>query len=439
MCAQRASPHHPHVASELRESAMSEQTEDPGQLFAERQRRIYDAVALKPVDRVPIMYHTNFWFATYSSIPIRRFLYEYDLVSEVTKKIVAELNPDAVGAPHATTSLGPTLDLLGYRQLEWAGHGAADNVSYQYRDHEWMTAEEYDEYIDEPSWYYFTKVMPRIADAYAHLAKLPKFAGWQHLRMIHCARFFGDPDVINGFAKLAEAGREAVKLWNIANGFGDELAALGWPSSVLRTCVAPYDFFADTLRGSKGIMLDLRRRPEKLLAAMERAIPLILRATIPPKLGPCRLIFMPMHWSIDRYMSPDQFRHFFWAPLRKVLMALIDAGLVPVVFWEGNCTSRLEIIADIPKGKCIYWFESGDIFLAKQVLGDHVCLRGNVPASMLNAGSPDEVTEYSKKLIDIVGKNDGFMLDGAIGIPDEARLENVKAMYAAVHHYGRYD
>jgi uroporphyrinogen-III decarboxylase len=59
-------------------------------------------------------------------------------------------------------------------------------------------------------------------------------------------------------------------------------------------------------------------------------------------------------------------------------------------------------------------------------MGNHVCLRGNVPASMLNGGTPDDVTEYSKKLIDVVGKNGGFMLDGAIGIPDEAKLEKRK-------------
>jgi uroporphyrinogen-III decarboxylase len=418
---------------------MTDQTENAEQLFAERQRRIYDAIALKPVDRVPILYHTNFWFAKYSGIPVRRFLYEYDLLSEVTKQIAAELNPDAVVSPFTTVAIGGIMDLLGYRQLEWPGHGAADNVSYQYRDREWMTAAEYDEYIDEPSWYYFTKFMPRIADAYAHLAKIPKFAGWQHTRMVPCARFFGDPEVTEGFARLAEAGREAVKMWDKAAAFTEEVAALGYPAAALTTCSAPYDFFADTLRGSKGIMLDLRRCPDKLLAAMDRAIPLILRVTIPPTPPACRIVFMPLHWSIDGFMSPDQFRRFYWAPLRKVLMALIDAGLVPLCYWEGVCDTRMETIADIPKGKCIYWFEGGDLFRAKEILGDHVCLRGNVPASMLNDGTPDEVTEYCKKLINVVGKGGGFMLDGAIGIPDEAKLENAKAMYAAVHRYGRYD
>jgi uroporphyrinogen-III decarboxylase len=418
---------------------MADQTDNAGQLFAERQRRIYDAVALEPVDRVPIMFHTNFWFAKYSDIPVRRFLYEYDLLSDVTKKIVAELNPDAVVPPHAVASIGGIMDLLGYRQLEWPGHGAADNVSYQYRDREWMTAEEYDEYIDEPSWYYFTKFMPRIADAYAHLAKIPKFAGWQHTRMVTGARFFGDPEVSAGFARLAEAGREALKMWGKAFAFVDELAALGFSAAAFTTCPAPFDFFADTLRGTKGIMLDLRRRPDKLLAAMDRAIPLILRVTIPAKIPACRMVFMPLHWPVDGFMSPDQFRRFYWEPLRKVLMALIDAGLVPLVYWEGVCNSRIEIISDIPKGSCIYWFEGSDIFRAKEVLGDHVCLRGNVPASMLNEGTPDQITEYCKKLINVVGKNNGFMLDGAIGIPDEAPLENVKAMFNAVHRYGRYD
>ncbi|NNN19288.1 MAG: hypothetical protein HKL84_05475, partial [Acidimicrobiaceae bacterium] len=109
--------------------------------------------------------------------------------------------------------------------------------------------------------------------------------------------------------------------------------------------------------------------------------------------------------------------------------------LVPLVLWEGDCTTRLETIADIPAGKAIYWFERTDLFHAKEVLGDVVCLRGNVPASMLNTGTPEEVRDYCRKLIEGVGKNGGFILDGGIGIPDEARLENVRAMFQSVHDF----
>ena len=109
-------------------------------------------------------------------------------------------------------------------------------------------------------------------------------------------------------------------------------------------------------------------------------------------------------------------------------MGLIEKGLIPLVFWEGDCSSRLETIKDIPRGKAIYWFEQTDIFKAKEILGDTVCIRGNVPAAMLCVGKPAEVEAYCNKLIDIVGKGGGFIMDGGTGIPAEAKPENVKAM-----------
>lgn len=110
-------------------------------------------------------------------------------------------------------------------------------------------------------------------------------------------------------------------------------------------------------------------------------------------------------------------------------------GLTPCVLWEGNCTSRLETIVDVPAGKCVYWFENTDMFKAKEVLGGTVCIRGNVPTSILITGTPDDTDAYCKKLIQVVGKGGGFMLDGSIGIPDEAKVENVMAMAQSVRKY----
>ena len=53
-------------------------------------------------------------------------------------------------------------------------------------------------------------------------------------------------------------------------------------------------------------------------------------------------------------------------------------------------------------------------------------------------GTPAQVSDYCKKLIDIVGKGGGFIMDGATGIPDEAKLENVKAMKETTKEYGIY-
>ena len=82
--------------------------------------------------------------------------------------------------------------------------------------------------------------------------------------------------------------------------------------------------------------------------------------------------------------------------------------------------------------------ERTDIFRAKEVLGDRICIRGNVPATMLCVGSPGEVEDYCKRLIDFVGKGGGFILDGGIGIPDEAKPENVSVMADTTKKYGVY-
>jgi uroporphyrinogen-III decarboxylase len=50
-------------------------------------------------------------------------------------------------------------------------------------------------------------------------------------------------------------------------------------------------------------------------------------------------------------------------------------------------------------------------------------------------GTPDDVDAYCRKLIEKVGKGGGFILDGAIGIPDEAKPENVMAMFESVKKY----
>ena len=51
-----------------------------------------------------------------------------------------------------------------------------------------------------------------------------------------------------------------------------------------------------------------------------------------------------------------------------------------------------------------------DIFKAKELLKDHICIMGDVPPALLTLGTTDEVEEYCKKLIDVVGAGSGFIL-----------------------------
>jgi len=66
-----------------------------------------------------------------------------------------------------------------------------------------------------------------------------------------------------------------------------------------------------------------------------------------------------------------------------------------------------------------------------------MCFWGNVPSSLLVAGSVQEVKRDVRELIDLFGGNGGLIIDGSTGIPDEAKRENVFALTETVLEAGQ--
>lgn len=408
-------------------------------LFHERQQRIDDVVALREPDCVPIFYYSMFWHGRYNGMTCKESMYDYERLGEATLKVARDFQPDAVAPPFRNNALGPAMELMDYRQLRWPGRGVDENHSYQYIDAEYMKASEYDEYLADPTGFYLHKYLPRVAGIFEPLAKLPLFPSLHHTRTVGAMLAFADPEVERALLRMIETGKEMARMNAVAARTLATLTEMGFPLAQSAVAPSPYDLFSDYFRGSKGCMLDMFRNKGKLLAVIERVTPFIIESAITAAAAStCKIVFMPMHWGLDGFMSPEQFKTFFWPGLRQVLVALIDVGLTPLVLWEGDVTSRLEIIRDIPAGKAIYWFERTDLALAKKLVGDVACLRGNVPASLINTGTPEEVKDCCKRMIDVAGEGGGFILDGSIGIPDEAPVENVAAMFEATREYGRY-
>ncbi len=406
------------------------------ELYAERQQRVQDAMDLKETDRVPLSMFSHFWPATLAGITFEQAMYDYDAFNDAMRQTLELLQPDMYALNQTYICVGPTLELMDFKQLEWPGHGTDPNVSFQFLDREYMKRDEYDAYLNDTTDFFLRQYMPRVAGAFEPFAKLPYLPAQYYFKMIRVPTAFAGDEMIEGLEKILAAGKEMRKMMGGALKFAKDMAEQGFVQSIGGSAAAPFDNFADYLRGSKGAMLDLFRNKDKLLECMDRVADCIIEDTIiASKNNPSRQIFIPLHWGLDNFMSPEQFELFFWPPLRKVLMGLIEADLIPCVLWEGDCTSRLETIADIPVGKAVYWFEQTDLGLAKDVLGDITCLRGNVSSSVLITGTPDDVDEECKKLIKVAGKGGGFILDGAIGLPDEAKVENVVAMAESVRKY----
>ena len=72
-------------------------------------------------------------------------------------------------------------------------------------------------------------------------------------------------------------------------------------------------------------------------------------------------------------------------------MGMINEGMVPFPFAEGRYGARLEVIKDLPASFMIWSFEDIDMAWAKKVLGGRACIAGNVPASVMHAGTPADV------------------------------------------------
>ena len=136
-------------------------------------------------------------------------------------------------------------------------------------------------------------------------------------------------------------------------------------------------------------------------------------------------------------MSNRQFEKFYWPTFKKLMLGLIEEGLVPMPFAEGNYADRLDIVSDMPKGSVIWHFETIDMAEAKKKLGDKVCIAGNVPVSLLVTGSPQEVKEECRRLIEIAAPGGGYILTGAASM-NEGHPENLKVMMEAAREFGRY-
>ena len=302
-----------------------------------------------------------------------------------------------------------------------------------------MKADEYDALIQDPSNFFSSTYFPRVFGALAPLQMLTPLTST--LEMYGLALFFipyGIPPVQAALNALMEAGNEAMKWVGAVGAFSGETISLGFPAAFGGFTKAPFDVLGDTLRGTRGIMLDMYRQPDKLLEAMDRLTPIMIKMGVgAAQMNGHPLVFMPLHKGADGFLSDEQFKKFYWPTFRKVMMGLINEGVVPLPAAEGHWTTRMDILKDIPKGKTLWMIDQSDMTKTKKTLGTVACLAGNVPSDLLKLGTTQQVKDYVKNLIDTAGKGGGYIVcNGAFF--DEVKPENVKAMVDFTKEYGVY-
>ncbi len=246
------------------------------------------------------------------------------------------------------------------------------------------------------------------------------------------------PQVQDTFQRLIDAGKDIQKRNEISARMMSVGPAHGFPSTMRILNVAPFDAIGDTLRGTKGILMDMFRHPDKLLEAIDVMTELIIHSMLHnPAISKALMVMFPLHKGADGWMSQKQFETFYWPSLKKVMDALINEGIICLMFAEGGYNTRLETVTDFPKGSVVWLFDQTDMLKAKKILGKNFCIEGNVPSSLIVTGSPSDVKETCRKLIEGCGKGGGYVLAAGC-VPDDPKLENLQAMMAAVREYGVY-
>lgn len=406
--------------------------------FNERIGRVMDALSLREGDRVPFIPSMNNFYALHYGVSIQDAMNDCRNLTQAMQKYVNDYNPDMVYSPGVFFPI-PPMETAGYTNAKWPGSywDLPENTPYQYVDSSYMDEDDYETYLKDPSAFLLHRVLPGKYKNLPGLSmlNLPGLCG----QSIYSLAAFGLPSVQKTLQTMIKVGQQVSEALQHGAELSFALVNEGYPVYGDAVACCPFDDFADNVRGLLDTCMDLVTDPEPLNEVLTRwgyvSIPAAVETA---RMTHQQFVFIPLHCGADNFMSPDNYNKYYWPHLKRLLLALIEAGLTPFVFCEGHYDTRLETIRDIPKGKVIYSFESVDMKNAKRILGDTACIAGGFPTSLLMEGhKPEDVENKVKEMMDICAPGGGFIMSNSVAL-DYVEPALMHAWRNATEKYGTF-
>lgn len=362
------------------------------ELYKERVNRIRTAVALGKPDRVPVVPLATSFSANHLGVKVADVANNPQLLTDVLIKSFTQLGEfDAIQQVTFSVHL---LSVAWLSKVKIPGVDLPEDVPWQVAENELMTPEDYDTIINKGYNVFFGEFQARKLDNL--LEKIQPFVAYL-------------PEAINRFADIG-------------------VVALS-PGA---QAVIPYEIFCGG-RTMPKFMRDLFKTPDKVQAAMDAAMPDLITALRDAYHGTGQVGAWVGGWrSASEFLSPKTWQRFVWPYMKQLTNVLLEEGVIPIFHLDSNWERDLEFFREMPKGRCIISPDSStNIFKIKEVLGDHMCIMGDVPASLFTLGTTEDVYNYCTRLINEIGPS-GFILSSGCDIPFNAKPENVAAMLSAV-------
>ena len=406
-------------------------------------KRINDAIALKEPDRVPMTPPPELFPIFNAGYTVAEVIYDTTLqkMGNAVKKYLTEFDPDSgIAAGLVFAGEGPAMELSNPKNMRWAGmpgHIIDDNSLQQFIEYPLLLDDEFEEFFSDRTGWQLRKCLYRSIELLEPLSKLQPYAFMGSARGI--AAQFSTPEFRDMIEKLWKINELYQTYQQNANALSKEVEDMGYPL-LSASCKAgvPFDNYSDSLRGTLLSLSDLYINPEyvdKFIEEQFEGTIARIRATKGIEEG--KHIFMALHKGMDGFMSDAQYRQYYWRHLQKIIEEIIDSGHVPYIYTEGKYDSRLDCLAEVPKGKVFYHFEEVDMAEAKKKLGGIACISGGFRATMLEFSTKEQVIDECKRILDICAPGGGFIFETSCGLGN-CKRENVEAMFETVREYGKY-
>ncbi|SMD14563.1 uroporphyrinogen decarboxylase family protein [Sporomusa malonica] len=359
------------------------------ELLKERTERLKKAILLEKTDRTPVILTGDAFCARHVGMKLSEFCMNLKASHEaILSSFKALGDVDGTGGTFAAAAMFP---LMFYTRIKLPGRDLPEDTPWQLDEQEVMTVEDYDTILNK---------------------------GWQAFSDDFLKNRLG-VDVDSLYAQLAD-----VPLF--MKNFEDAGYLVYTPSASITV--------NEHLSGGRSLpkfLRDIYKMPDKVEAVLD----IILAETLVGFREQIRavkplVVFISPARGASEFYSPKIWERFVWKYLKAAAEVIIEEGAVVDLHIDGNWERDLAYFKQLPKHKCIFESDGAtNIYKIKEVLGDHMCIKGDVPAALLALGTPDEVYNYCTKLIKDMGP--GFILASGCTIPPNASVENVKAMIAA--------
>jgi uroporphyrinogen-III decarboxylase len=392
------------------------------QLYSERLNRYVTAMRNEKPDRIPIRPFAAEFTARYAGFTCQEVTHDYEKAFEAVRKCAADFDWDAT-VPNMVYVWTGLTQAIGLNYYGIPGIDVPPDTGFQYIEppegHAHMRPDEYDALIEDPTGFLYNVWLPRVSNDVSPM---------------------GCPTSYRNNLSFVKGGMAMLSYFNA---FGTQIARLraesGTVSAIAGIFKAPFDIIADKLRGYLGLTMDMFERPDKVLAACEALMPHLLHVALttadPDKNVP---IGFWMHRGCVPFVTPEQFASHYWPTLKPIIEEIWANGHQTLFYAEGNWDAHLDSFAELPDGSIVYHVDQGDIVKVHDKIGHKFCLSGGIPNFLLGYGTPQEVRDHCKKVIDAVAQDGGYVMDASAIMQDDSKPENVRAMTDVTRDYGAY-